>query len=88
MFIECDDSDGLTGFYYSHDGYWNRGYEHQGSITKKECANTCLQDCFGIITDASNNACYHYSDRANLVSANVRNSSTFKAYVKCSGRDE
>ena len=94
MFIECDDSDGLTGFYYSHDGYWTGGNEIQGSKTKVECANTCMHDCFGFHTygtahgTASTGSCYHYSNRAILVSANMKSFSNTKAYVKCSGRYE
>ena len=90
LFIECANSDGLTGFYYSHDGYWSIGYESQGSKTKVECADTCIHDCFGINTYAttSTGACYHYKDRDNLVTANMKFRSYTKAYVKCSGRNE
>ena len=78
----------MTGFYYGHDGYWGTGYEYQGYKTKLECANTCMHDCFGIVTLASTGACYHYSDRADLVSANVKLDPYFKAYRKCSGKNK
>ena len=84
LFIECANSDGLTGFYYSHDGYWSRGYEYQGSKTKVECADTCIHDCvgFNMVLYRSIGLCYHYKNRDDLVSANMRVSRA-KAYVKC-----
>ena len=94
MFIECSNSDGLTGFDYSHDGYWSIGHELQGSKTKVECADTCIHDCFGIhtyditSTNSLHKTCYHYKDRANLVKPNMIFDSNAKAYVKCSGRNE
>ena len=79
----------MTGFYYSHDGYWDEGYMYSGYKTKIECANTCTKDCFGIHTYAIANYyytanCYHYSNRAVLVNTNVKISSGSKAYIKCS----
>ena len=47
-----------------------------------------MHDCFGIVTLASTGACYHYSDRADLVSANVKRNPDFKAYVKFLGKKE
>ena len=85
--MECTNSDGLTGFYYSHDGYWDPGFEFQGSISKLECANTCMHDCFGLAF-MSTGACYHYSYRADLVVANVKLDPRLKAYVKCSGKNK
>ena len=90
LFIECANSDGLTGFYYSHDGYWSKGYEYQGYKTKVECAETCINDCVGFHSSAANTStgiCYHYKDRVNLVSANM-GASAAKAYVRCLGRNE
>ena len=77
------------GFYYSHDGYWSKGYDVKGSKTKIECANTCLQDCVAFNSYAATgaSACYHYSDRSLLISANVRTGSNGKAYIKCLGND-
>ena len=90
LFIECANSDGLMGFYYSHDGFWAKGYTYQGSKTKVECANTCMHDCVGINTYATTSTgnCYHYSKRDKLVSADIKINSGTKAYVKCLGRNE
>jgi len=81
---ECANSDGLTGFYYSHDGYWSKGFEYQGYKTKVECADTCIHDCvgFNMVLYRSIGLCYHYKNRDDLVSANMRVSRA-KAYVKC-----
>ena len=46
-----------------------------------------MHDCFGIVTLASTGACYHYSDRADLVSANAKLDPHW-AYVKCSGKNK
>ena len=88
LFVGCEDSDGLTGFHYSHDGYWAVGYMYSGKKTLIECASTCMQDCFGICAYEPFNYdrvyCYHYSNVVELVSANVRPNSGYKAYIKCS----
>ena len=50
-----------------------------------------MHDCFGIVVQrdtTSTGTCYHYKDRANLATANMKFRSTTKAYVKCSGRYE
>ena len=90
LFIECANSDGLKGFYYSHDGIWSTGYEAQGSKTKLECANTCMHDCFGIDTWAftTTGQCYHYKDRSDLIVENEVIYSISKAYLKCPGKNE
>ena len=93
LFTACADSDGLKGFYYSHDGFWAKsvmpgsGYEYKGHKTKMECANSCLQNCVAITTSdtSSNGYCYHYSNNARLVIDNQHIVSKYKAYIKCSG---
>merc|ERR1711997_888812 len=49
----CPNSDGLTGFYHTHDGYWTKDHTLQGSKTKMECANTCTQNCVAFNTYAT-----------------------------------
>ena len=75
------------GFYYSHDGYWHADYSSQGSKTKMECANTCMGGCVAILTYASTSTgpCFHYINRADLVSSNEVKASA-KAYIKCLGK--
>ena len=90
LIIVCEDSDGLTGFYFSHVGQWTGPRKNMGSKTKTECANTCNLGCVAIHTLATNStgSCYHYNIRGNLVSANEEIHPEAKAYIKCSGRNE
>ena len=78
----------MTGFHYSHDGYWAGRYMYSGYKPLIECASTCMQDCFGIVAVNHRNYdrtdCFHYSNVVDLVSANVRPNSDYKAYIKCS----
>ena len=90
LFVACENSDGLMGFYYSHDGYWNGVYTSEGDKTKMDCANTCMGSCVAIHTTAKTSSgygyCHHYSNRADLASSNEAKGSA-KAYVKCLGTD-
>lgn len=87
----CENSDGLTGFYYSHDGFWNGGATKEGYMTKVECARTCMgrASCVAINTYAYSfkGNCYHYSNRDDLVSSNEVIELSTKAYIKCLGTD-
>ena len=93
LFVACENSDGLMGFYYSHDGYWRTGSTSEGRKTLMECANTCrgYGGCVAFNTYAtavSTGSCYHYNNRADLVSSNAEtNAYTTKAYIKCLGTD-
>merc|ERR1711936_544952 len=86
--IGCQNSDGLKGFYHTHDGYWTEGNTIQGSKTMMECANSCTQNCVAFTTYATSSKkgdCYHYTNRSVLVTANERRWNGTKAYVKCLG---
>ena len=96
LFVACENSDGLMGFYYSHDGYWVAGphvkFNEEGSQTERECANTCMGkgSCVAIstyVTAASTGGCLHYSNRADLIRSNERTDGSSKAYIKCLGTD-
>ena len=90
LFVACENSDGLMGFHYSHDGFWNGGNILQGTTTKIECANTCMGkgSCVAIFMyGAINTDCYHYINKADLVSTNEVIDVLAKAYIKCSGTD-
>ena len=97
LFVACENSDGLMGFYYSHNGYWNGVFTKEGTKTKMECANTCMSkgSCVAISTYAtdygsnykSNGQCLHYSNRADLVSSNEFIYRLANAYIKCLGTD-
>ena len=91
-FLACQNSDGFMGFYYSHDGDWNDGYQKfVGYKTKMQCANTCMErkSCVAITTfaTASTGGCFHLSNRADLVSSNEETTTSSKAYIKCLGTD-
>ena len=92
LFVACENSDGLMGFYYSHNGEWNGEGTHEGYKTKIECAKTCMgkRRCAAITTyatAASDDTCIHYSNRADLVSSNevTDDDDVGKAYIKCLG---
>ena len=83
LFLECKNSDGLTGFNYSHAGWWKE-YEFFGETTSLECAKACMQGCVAIDTDAT--ACFHYKNKEDITDANkVPNPDGlhYKAYIKC-----
>merc|ERR1711936_627407 len=83
----CLNSDGLTGFYHTHAGYWTVGGIKKGIKTRMECANNCTQNCVAFNTHALNTSskgeCYHYSNRSGLITVNERLSERSKAYIKC-----
>ena len=93
LFVACENSDGLMGFYYSHNGYWNGVFTYEGTKTKMECANTCMGrgSCVAIHTycygqpDCPVPDCYHYNNRADLVSSNEKIDVLAKAYIRCLG---
>ena len=92
LFVACENSDGLMGFYYSHDGYWNGVHTSEGRKTKMECATTCMDKggCVAFNTYAtpgSTDLCLHYSNRADLVSSNEETNVRATAYIKCLGTD-
>ena len=90
LFIGCPNSDGLIGFGYSHDGYWNDNYKIKLQKTLLECADICLQDCVAIFwyPGDNDNYCWHYSYKADIISANEVLNSNYKAYIKCSGNSK
>ena len=92
LFVACENSDGLMGFYYSHDGYWYGDFTNEGSQTAMECAKTCMGkgSCVAINTyggAAYTGNCNHYSNRADLISSNEDTYDISKAYIKCLGTD-
>ena len=91
LFLACENSDGLMGFYYSHQGKWKGVSTFEGYTTDRmECANTCMLkgNCVGIHTRETLKTihCYHYSNRADLVNSNEEMENEHqKAYIKCLG---
>ena len=85
LVLECKNSDGLTGFNFSHDGYWN-ACEFFGETTPLECAKACTQGCVAIDTGPTGRydpLCYHYKNKEDITDANKVIFYGFKAYIKC-----
>ena len=80
LVLECKNSDGLTGFNFSHDGYWN-ACVFFGETTPLECAKACTQGCVAI--DTGHHLCYHYKNKEDITDANKVIFYGFKAYIKC-----
>ena len=75
LFVACENSDGLMGFHYSHDGIWDGGYTPiHPYMHKMDCANTCMAkgSCVAIamVRADAYGTCYHYSNIADLDSSN------------------
>ena len=85
-FKDCENTDGLVGFYSSHRGYWEvTGFRPMGSKTKEECAKACQQNCVAISLVGF--VCKHYNDRSLLIEDNERLNNLYGlAYIKCHGR--
>ena len=94
LLIGCANSDGLMGFDYSHDGYWNPNDDQldiwKGSKTLLECANECLQDlqdCVAIFFK-NHDECYHYSNISAHETRPDPGGVDPKAYIKCTGKNK
>ena len=86
MFIlACQNSDGLTQFTWSHEGYWQSDMAgHAKKDTIFECAETCLEDdeCVAISYYPGSQECHYWND---IDGSNTIKRSEFKAYIRCSG---
>ena len=82
---DCRNSDGLTGYTFSHEGFFKTRYV---SSSIKNNATDCADDCddddkcvaFNYEYDGSNH-CYTY----HTLSERIYDKGTNKAYVKCFG---
>ena len=83
LVLECKDSDGLTGFNYSHDGYWKTGYHFFEETTPLECANACMEECVAIDSRVGGGACFHYKNKEDITDANKVLHDGIRAYIKC-----
>jgi len=84
----CSNSDGVSGYNFSHKGLWVPGYRLVGtSFTKRSCSEECthLTGCVAFSgsfkEDGGNGACYTYTATAGSVPA-----ASDRAYKKCLGR--
>ena len=89
---ECNNTDGVFGFYFSHNGKWLYG-KFKGWITKDDCEVSCGNDCIAFsgsdnMVNPYKEECYHYYDKNQLVNGNKQyNVKRRKSYVRCSGND-
>ena len=74
-------SNGLTGFNYSHAGWWKAPNDWFGEATPSECANACMEGCVAIDVGAGD--CYHYKNKEDINDANKVLYDGWKAYIKC-----
>eukprot|EP00239_Pterosperma_sp_CCMP1384_P002208 CAMPEP_0197843374 /NCGR_PEP_ID=MMETSP1438-20131217/233_1 /TAXON_ID=1461541 /ORGANISM="Pterosperma sp., Strain CCMP1384" /LENGTH=692 /DNA_ID=CAMNT_0043453475 /DNA_START=282 /DNA_END=2360 /DNA_ORIENTATION=+ len=61
----CPDSDGLTGFRFSHNGNWGTTARNEGTVTSVQaCADICAADvsCAGFHINTKNFNCKSYED--------------------------
>ena len=95
VFIDCDHTPRLKGFYHSHDGSWNDAWTWNGieNMSIFECANSCLQDCVAFFwgcfrySPIPAHFCFHYSNRSDIVDANKEFDWKYKAYIKYPGNN-
>ena len=86
--IGCSHSEGLTDFYWSHDGYWFCEYINIGfTSTARVCAKACYTDptCVAINYYHAYRTCYHYHDSNCLAVDKQMANSNSQAYIKCTG---
>ena len=92
----CRNSDGLSQFNWSHDGYWHEaGASFMGKKdTVSECAEACIQDdkCVAFNhhwNGARRKDCVHYQNIDKIIDDNKIVSefsvSVSRAYIRCQG---
>jgi len=77
----CQNSNGVTGYTFSHNGYWTQGYKNQGRVgSAKGCADKCdkFSGCVGFHFNPNNSDCNVYTKLG------VKGTSRSQAYTKCS----
>ena len=85
MALDCYHSDGITGYSFSHEGYWTGGYVlNQHKDNANECADECdnAKNCIAFY--------YRHGDNKQCVGYHSLGSETMqpglsRAYVKCGG---
>ena len=85
IFLGCLNSDRLTGYEFSHEGYWQRDIFKGKTNGAKKCADECDKDnqCIAFVYRSDDTKCYVYhSLGVNTMGTGIR------AYLKCSGMYE
>ena len=91
--LECEESDGMFEFYFSHDGNWLEGGRNINAeeMTKFVCWERCAEnsECVAFAWYFNKyqewGRCTHYYEKTELLSGNQNNESSSKAFIKCSG---
>ena len=83
-FLECLNSNGLNGFEWSHEGFFETGWKELGRRTDSiaACADACRQttNCAGFNYNKIK-SCYLYRDRNDFAIKNYQQDN--KAYIRC-----
>ena len=80
----CPNSDGIQGFQYTHDGWFDPGYVARGdTVSVQDCANICTDDesCVAF-SRHKDGPCYSY---VTIGDASRPTGTNDVAYMKCSG---
>ena len=92
--IECENSDGLIGFKYSHDGFWLGIDIVEGSKTLVACARACRENpncvAFSLASIWRRGSmpiteCHHYTNMSEITDASKMEWKESRAYIKCAG---
>ena len=94
LVLACPNSDGLSNFMWSHNGYWGLGGTLVGkNYTVAECAEACIahDKCIAFSYNSQQgkmkNHCYHYYDKNYLNDENMNTRAHIKAYIRCQGTE-
>ena len=83
--LGCLHSDGLTGYSFSHAGYWSGSYTLGFTDTASKCAAACDR------VDNCNAFMYRYGDNKycggfHRLDAQLEEDANAKIYTKCNGK--
>jgi len=78
---DCNHSNGIQGYNFSHDGYWDGSIQIPmgSSQSAQACADMCSLDAACVAIDTDGRSCYHYIDSYGSEIA----STSYKAYISC-----
>ena len=89
--LECQDTDGMFRFYFSHNGNWLEGGRniYAEEMTKVLCWEKCAENsecvAFAWYYKWEWGKCTHYYEKTELLSGNQKYENHTKAFIKCSG---
>ena len=92
--IACLNSDGLSNFEFSHDGFWHGQMPDMSRVGKRNRVSKCAEDCNKDKTCVAINyyhsgnlekECYHYHKSSLIKISNKKEKMGSKAYIRCQG---